>query len=125
MIPVFDETKNKIFLPNGDIITKGKFHIIAFFAPEIIILNNDSGINLLTGQIAPKNEKEFHNIKAIKYAIERCKEIEKIYSIFGENNFLESDKDWKPKDFNKVLEKLKALESELNREPKQSKTLFK
>ena len=31
LIPVFDETKNKIFLPNGENISKRKFHLIAIF----------------------------------------------------------------------------------------------
>ena len=31
LIPVFDETKDKIFLPNGEIVSKRKFHIIAIY----------------------------------------------------------------------------------------------
>ena len=95
----------------------GKSYLIKLFCellgedPEIIILNNDSGINLLTGQIAPKNEIEFKNIQAIKEAIEKCKDDEKVYSIFQENNFLDNDRDWKPKDFNYILGKLKEFET--------------
>ena len=31
LIPVFDKTKNKIFFPNGENVSKRKFHIIAIF----------------------------------------------------------------------------------------------
>lgn len=33
LIPVFDETKKTIFLPNGDTINKGKYNLIAIFDP--------------------------------------------------------------------------------------------
>ena len=33
LIPVFDQTKKTIFLPNGDTINKGKYNLIAIFDP--------------------------------------------------------------------------------------------
>ena len=47
----------------------GKSYLIKFFcellgeSPEIIVLNNDSGINLLIGQIAPQDGIDDENIK--------------------------------------------------------------
>ena len=99
----------------------GKSYLIKLFCellgedPEIIIINNDSGINLLTGQIAPKNEIEYNNILSIKNAIEECKDIEGVYSIFEEDNFKDRSNNWKPKDFNKIIKKLKEKEQGLDR----------
>ena len=106
----------------------GKSYLVKLFCellgedPETIILNNDSGINLLTGQIAPKNDIEYKSIIEIKEAIKECKEVKKVYSIFEEDNFLENSKDWKPKDFHRILKELKMKKSELNKAEKEKVT---
>lgn len=89
----------------------GKDYLIKFFCellgeiPEIIVLNNDSGINLLTGQIAPQNGIDDEDIKNILDAIKDCEEIDEIYSIFNENDFIKNCKNWKPIDFKNILKK--------------------
>ena len=57
--------------------------------PEIIELNNDSGISLLTGQIAPKSEIDDEDIRKIQNILEKCKNNDKLYSIVNKDNFIE------------------------------------
>ena len=95
----------------------GKSYLIKLFCeilgenPEIITLNNDSGINLLTGQIAPKNEIEYEKKISIKEAFEEFKEYKEIYSIFIKNNYKEDINEWKPipKDFNEIIKNLEII----------------
>ena len=95
----------------------GKSYLIKLFCellgenPEIITLNNDSGINLLTGQIAPKNEIEYEKKVSIKKALEEFKDYQEIYSIFIKNNYKEEIKEWKPipKDFNEIIKNLEEI----------------
>ena len=98
----------------------GKSHLIKLFCeilgeePEIIELNNDSGINLLTWQIAPKSNIEDEDENEIQKALEECKIIDKIYSIVNKNNFINEPLKWKPKNFHQILKELELIKKELN-----------
>ena len=116
----------------------GKSYLIKLFCellgenPEIITLNNDSGINLLTGQIAPKNEIEYEKKVLIQNAIEEFKDYKDIYSIFINNNYKEEIKEWRPipRDFNEILKELEEIKKnpppkELPRSLKKKETRIK
>ena len=95
----------------------GKSYLIKFFCellgenPEIITLNNDSGINLLTGQIAPKNEIEYEKKVSIQEAFEEFRDYQEIYSLFIKNNYKKEIKEWKPipKDFKEIIKNLEEI----------------
>ena len=81
--------------------------------PEIIELNNDSGISLLTGQIAPKSEIDDEDIEKIQNILNKCKDNEKLNSIVNKDNFIENTKNWKPKVFRKILNELESVKKDL------------
>ena len=98
----------------------GKSYLIKLFCeilgqePELIVLNNDSGINILIGQIAPQSGLEDKDINEIINAINECEDIREVYSIFEENDFINNPKDWKPKDFKEKLAKIASIKSKLS-----------
>ena len=98
----------------------GKSHLIKLFCellgedPEIIELNNDSGISLLTGQIAPKSEIDNEDIAKIQKLLNSCKDSEKLYSIVNKDNFIDNQLNWKPKDFREILKELDSIKKDLN-----------
>lgn len=101
----------------------GKSYLIKYFCellgqnPEIITLNNDSGINILTGQIAIQNEINPKNIEEIKNVIKRCKgdndEINSLLEkIFGKDEKID-EKKWTPKLFKQILTDLQNKKQNL------------
>ena len=100
--------------------SSGKSFLIKLFCelfgenPEIIELNNDSGISLLTGQIAPKSEIENEDIEKIQKILNKCKDNEKLYSIVNKDKFIENAKHWKPKDFRRILNELESIKKDLD-----------
>ena len=98
----------------------GKSYLIKLFCellgeePEIIELNNDSGISLLTGQISPKSEIDNEDIIKIQKLLRKCKINDKLYSIVNKDNFIEKPLKWKPITFHEILKKLESIKKELN-----------
>ena len=98
----------------------GKSYLIKLFCellgeePEIIELNNDSGISLLTGQIAPKSEIDNEDIAKIQKILNSCKHYEKLYSIVNKDNFIDNPLNWKPKDFREILNQLELIKKDLS-----------
>ena len=90
----------------------GKSYLIKLFCellgeePEIIELNNDSGISLLTGQISPKSDIDNEDIIKIQKILKKCKINDKIYSIVNKDNFIEKPLEWKPIHFQRILKEL-------------------
>ena len=98
----------------------GKSYLIKLFCellgeePEIIELNNDSGISLLTGQIAPKSDIDNEDILKIQKILKKCKINDKLYSIVNKDNFIENPLGWKPIHFHRILKELELIKKELN-----------
>ena len=98
----------------------GKSYLIKLFCellgeePEIIELNNDSGISLLTGQIAPKSDLDDEDIIKIQKLFKKCKINDKLYSIVNKNDFIENPKKWKPYHFREILKELELIKKDLN-----------
>ena len=100
--------------------SSGKSYLIKLFCellgeePEIIELNNDSGISLLTGQIAPKSDIDNEDIIKIQKILKKCKINDKLYSIVNKDDFIEKPREWKPLHFHRILKELELIKKDLN-----------
>ncbi len=83
----------------------GKSYLIRLFAKlcgenlEVIELNNDSGIQILSGQIIPKSDLTNDEITSLQSIFKKINNIEDINNIL--NDFeIENPENWKPSKFN-------------------------
>ena len=90
----------------------GKSHLIRLFAKlcgenlEVIELNNDSGIQILSGQIIPKTKLTNEEITSLQSIFRKINNIKDINNILKDIE-IEKPESWKPSIFNKILKKFK------------------
>ena len=97
----------------------GKGYLIRTFAEACgeklinIDLNNDSGVSVITGQITPKSELSKEEIDELKEIFKKIIHIPELSDIIVENLSIDSPKTWKPNNFRKILEAIKAYPKEI------------
>jgi midasin (ATPase involved in ribosome maturation) len=92
----------------------GKSYLIRLFAKlcgenlEVIELNNDSGIQILSGQIIPKSDLTNDEITSLQSIFKKINDIKDINNILNDIE-IENPENWKPSKFNIILEKIKKF----------------
>ena len=93
----------------------GKTHLIKLLAEilgkklEIIQLNNDSGITLLTGQKSPQSKLNKKKIDNIIEILKKTDEIEDLNKFYEGILDLNKSNEWKPSQFKELLKKIKEF----------------
>ena len=99
--------------------SSGKTHIIKLFFDlinedlEVIQLNNDSGINVLIGQIEPNNELDKESIKKIQNLFKDIELFEELKEIYEGIIVIDNPYSWKPNQFREILKQIENLSNEI------------
>ena len=100
----------------------GKTHLIKLLAEilgkklEIIQLNNDSGITLLTGQKSPQSKLNKKKIDNIIDILKKTDEIEDLNNFYEGILDLNKSNEWKPSQFKELLKKIKEFPIDIKAE---------
>ena len=81
---------------------------------EVIELNNDSGIQILSGQIIPNSELTNDEITSLQSIFKKIINIKDINNILNDIE-IEKPENWKPSKFNKILEKIQKLPEKIQK----------
>ena len=98
----------------------GKSYLIRLFAKlcgenlEVIELNNDSGIQILSGQIIPKSDLTNDEITSLQSIFKKINNIEDINNILNDIE-IENPENWKPSKFNIILEKIQKIPEKIQK----------
>ena len=98
----------------------GKSHLIRLFAKlcgenlEVIELNNDSGIQILSGQIIPNSELTNDEITSLQSVFRKINDIKDINNILNDIE-IEKPENWKPSKFINILEKIQKLPEKIKK----------
>ena len=97
----------------------GKTHLIKLFIDlinedlEIIHLNNDSGINILIGQVEPNNKLDNDSILKITNLFKDIEKYEELKHIYNGKIELDSPKSWKPIQFKAIIKEIENLSKDI------------
>ena len=81
---------------------------------EVIELNNDSGIQILSGQIIPKSDLTNDEITSLQSIFKKINNIEDINNILNDIE-IENPENWKPSKFNIILEKIQKIPEKIQK----------